>query len=37
MTQPAKGRVSRALLLMGMGLLLPCLLFTVLNLSLIHI
>ena len=34
MTQLAKGRVSRALLLMGMGLLLPCLLFTVLNVTL---
>ena len=34
MTQPAKGRVSRTLLLLGMGLTLPCLLFTVLNVTL---
>lgn len=34
MTQPTGGRVSRALLLLGMGLVLPCLLFTVLNVTL---
>ena len=34
MTHPSAGRVSRALLLAGMGLVLPCLLFTVLNVTL---
>ena len=34
MKQPSGGRVSRALLLAGMGLVLPCLLFTVLNVTL---
>ena len=34
MTQPSRGRVSRALLLLGMGLVLPCLLFTVFNVML---
>ena len=34
MTHPSAGRVSRALLLAGIGLVLPCLLFTVLNVTL---